>query len=163
MILFRRFALACVLLIAPVLASAQANQPPIAQLPDGVAPVDFQTVAMTMTTPSGAFPMLLELALTREQSQRGLMYRYDLPDDYGMLFVFGAEQPLGFWMENTPSPLDIIYIRGDGTVDSIVQGEPFSREALPSEGLARYALEIRQGLAEVYGIVPGAKIEFTPQ
>ena len=159
----RPFALACLLILASTFAQTQADQPPRAQLPDGVAAIDFPAVAMVMTTPSGSYPMLLELATTPAQTQRGLMYRSNLPDAYGMLFIFREDRPQAFWMENTPSPLDIIYIRGDGKVDSIVQGKPFSRQSLPSEGPVRYVLELREGLAEAYGIVPGAKIEFIPQ
>lgn len=140
--------------------SAQTNTPPLANVPEGVEPVRFPAVIMVMTTPAGEFPMFLELALTPEQAQRGLMYRPDLPDDYGMLFVFANDSPRSFWMKNTLSPLDIVYIRSDGVVDSIQQGTPLSEQSLPSAGPAKFVLEVRQGLAETYGLVPGATINF---
>ena len=142
------------------LANAQTNEPPAANLPDGVETVRFPTALMVMTTPAGDFPMFLELAITPEQTQRGLMFRPDLPDDYGMLFVFQDDRPRSFWMENTLSPLDIVFIRGDGVIDSIQEGTPLSQESLPSKGPARFVLEVRQGLAETYGLVPGATVSF---
>ena len=140
--------------------SAQTLSAPAVELPDGTPEITFPAVAMVMTTPVGEFPMFLELALTREQTMRGLMFRPELPDDYGMLFVFADDSPRSFWMENTLSPLDIVYIRSDGVIDSIQQGTPLSREGLPSDGPAKFVLEVRQGLADQYGLVPGATVTF---
>ena len=139
---------------------AQTYQPPSVTLPPGVPSVDFPATAILMATPAGEFPLFLELALGPRQWQRGLMYRPNLPDDYAMLFLFNDDRPRSFWMRNTLSPLDIVYIRADGTVDSIVQGEPLSEESLPSAGPVRFVLELRQGLAQRYGLTPGAAISF---
>ena len=140
--------------------TAQTMLPPAAELPEGVEEVVFPTAAMVMLTSTGEYPMLIEFALSAEQRQRGLMYRPDLPDDYGMLFVFSDSQPLQFWMKNTLSPLDIIYIRPGGLIDSIQQGTPLSEEILPSDGPAKFVLELRAGLAEDYGLTPGTLITF---
>ena len=140
--------------------TAQTIPRPIAELPEGVGEVVFPAAAMIMVTSTGEYPMLIEFALTAEQRQRGLMYRPDLPDNYGMLFVFPDSQPLSFWMKNTLSPLDIIYIRPGGMIDSIQQGTPRSEETLPSDGPAKFVLELRAGLAETYGLRPGTVITF---
>src|SRR5690606_18293913 len=57
----------------------------------------------------------VELALTPEEQMRGLMFREELADDGGMLFVFPDEQHRAFWMKNTLVPLDMVFIRADGT------------------------------------------------
>lgn len=155
-----RSLLCLLLLLTTPLTTAQLVSPPPVDLPDGTPEVAFPAVAITMTTPTGRFPLLLELAMTPEQSQRGLMFRPDLPDDYGMLFVFNDERQRSFWMENTPSPLDLIFIRIDGVIDSVAQGTPLSRTSIVSDGPARFVLEMRQGLAQTYGLVPGATVTF---
>ena len=148
----------CLIFAHPV--SAQTTTAPAAELPEGVPAVEFQSVRVTMTTSNGEYPMLLELATTPAQAQRGLMYRPDLPDDYGMLFVMPQERVQAFWMQNTLSPLDIIYINTDNTVVSIAKGEPLDTTSLPSQGPAKFVFEIRQGLADVYGIKSGTKLTF---
>ena len=104
--------------------------------------------------------MFIELAQTPQQAAFGLMFRPNLPDDYGMLFIMPQEQVLAFWMRNTLSPLDIIYINSQNVVVSIAKGQPLNETSLPSDGPAKFVLEIRQGLADVYGITPGSTLTF---
>ena len=144
--------------------AAQTTQPPAIELPaeapESLAPPTFPALPMTMTTPLGKFPMFVELAVTPESRQWGLMFRPDLPDDYGMLFVMPQEGILSFWMRNTLSPLDIIYINSENVVVSIARGEPLNETPLPSAAPAKFVFEVRQGLAEVYGIEPGTTLLF---
>ncbi len=153
-----RFFLSLLLLLMAAPATAQTSQPPAADLPEGVAPMDFPAVTMTLITETGEFPLLLELAQRPDQRARGLKYRPDLPHDYGMLFIFPDAQPRQFWMQDTPSPLDIIFIREDNVVDSIREGTPYSERTLPSDGPVKFVLELRQGLAEDYGLSPGTSL-----
>lgn len=97
---------------------------------------------------------------TEAKRQEGMMFltNEEVKDLEGMLFVFQEEQPLGFWMENTILPLDLIYIRRDGTVLNVAKGQPFNRENLPSAGDAMYVLELKQGMAERLGIRRGTKL-----
>ncbi|MFI4924838.1 MAG: DUF192 domain-containing protein, partial [Vicinamibacteria bacterium] len=67
----------------------------------------------------GAYPVSAEVAQTPDQRSLGLMFRFSLPADHGMLFVFPEPQPLGFWMRNTYIPLSIAYIDADGRIVSI--------------------------------------------
>jgi uncharacterized protein len=95
----------------------------------------------------------IEVAEGDSAQARGLMERTSLPPRSGMLFVGDAEEPKSFWMENTPMPLDIIFISADSQVVSIAERtRPFSRESITSEGPAKYVLEVRAGMADRLGL-----------
>lgn len=101
----------------------------------------------------------IEIATTSDQRSNGLMHRRDLPKDRGMLFVFEGEAIRYFWMENTPTPLDIIYADADGVIVHIARDTvPFSRMPIPSIAPAQYALEVHAGLSAQAGIEPGDRI-----
>lgn len=141
-------------------AAAQTQQPPTAKLPEGVEPVTFPAVSIIMTTETGSFELLLELAVTPNQQTRGLMFRENLPDNYGMLFMFEESQKRSFWMRNTLSPLDIVFITEDGTIDSVKQGIPLNETSIQSNGPVKFVLEVREGLAKEYGLYSGSKVAF---
>ena len=102
---------------------------------------------------------LVEMETTPEQRQAGLMFRTEMAPDHGMLFDFGREDDLAFWMKNTPLSLDIIFIRADGSIANIQRKTtPFSTKSLPSDGPARAALELNAGTARALGIKPGDKV-----
>lgn len=112
--------------------------------------------ALTIVTQSGEHAFWVEIADTDEARQRGLMFRDPLPDDRGMLFQFPDMAERGFWMENTPSSLDIVYIDDTGRIVSIARHTtPFSRATIPSYGPARGVLEVRAGRTEEIGARPG--------
>lgn len=114
---------------------------------------------VTVHAGSGDVPVAVELALTREQQARGLMYRTELAEGDGMLFVFDSEAERSFWMSNTPISLDIIYIRGDATIVSIASNTtPYSEKKIPSRGAARYVLEVPGGWAARHGVKAGDKL-----
>lgn len=78
-----------------------------------------------------------------------------------MLFIFPQEQPLNFWMRNTPLPLDIIYINTDYTIVSIAENTtPYSTAQIPSKHPAKYVLEVNGGFCQSQGIVAGDRVEF---
>jgi len=98
----------------------------------------------------------VELADTPEKMSRGLMYRMSLPVDQGMLFVMGAPRIATFWMHNTFVPLDMIFIRLNGEIESIVTREDtLSQERTRSQKPVAYVLEINAGQSAVLGIKPG--------
>jgi uncharacterized protein len=76
-----------------------------------------------------------------------------------MLFVFDFEQPLSFWMKNTIIPLDIAYIRTDGTIVKTYTMAPLETRTYPSIERARYALEVQAGLLDELGIQAGHTAE----
>ncbi len=103
-----------------------------------------------------------EVARTPEEQRRGLMYRASLPADGAMLFPFETPRYANFWMKNTQIPLDIIYIRADGSVDRIAENTiPFSEEPILSGGEVVAALEINGGTAARLGIGSDATISWT--
>lgn len=108
-------------------------------------------------------PFNVEIAASNANRQLGLMYRKSLPADAGMVFVFKREEPLSFWMRNTEIPLDIVYLDAAGRVVSIKQMKPFDESGVPSEGPARYAIELNQGTAATVGLKVGDTVQLPPQ
>jgi len=88
------------------------------------------------------------------------MYRRDLPELHGMLFLFPREEPLSFWMKNTPLPLDIIFIDTAHKIVSISQNTtPFSEQPLPSGSPAQFVLEVNGGFCQRHGIAAGDRVD----
>ncbi|WP_208353168.1 DUF192 domain-containing protein [Pseudaestuariivita rosea] len=101
----------------------------------------------------------VEIADDPAERGRGLMNRETLPQFSGMLFVYDRPQPLSFWMENTLIPLDILFIRDDGTVHRIhYNATPMDRTPLPSDGPVQFVLEINGGMAQQMGIGLGSEL-----
>lgn len=106
--------------------------------------------------------LTVEIADTDSTRMRGLMERPPLQDTEAMLFVFERAEPQAFWMANTPSPLDIIYVGADSAVVSVAKyTKPFSTEPVPSGGAAQFVVEVRAGWADAKGLVPGDKMTWT--
>ena len=109
-------------------------------------------------TASGDVTFDVEVMRTEEERQRGLMARAYLPEMRGMLFDFGQPQEVRMWMKDTPLPLDMLFIRADGTIARITRGEPFSTRTLPSGEPVLGVLEINGGLSTRMGIKEGALV-----
>jgi hypothetical protein len=114
---------------------------------------------LEIVSKSGVHAFTVELADTDATREKGLMYRKELPEGRGMLFDFHADGPVSFWMENTYIPLDMIFIRGDGSILRIAEmTEPLSTKIIPSGGPVRAVLEVIGGTARKMGIAPGDKV-----
>ncbi|MBZ0163665.1 MAG: DUF192 domain-containing protein [Notoacmeibacter sp.] len=107
---------------------------------------------------SGDVSFTVEIADEPQEHMAGLMFRRQMADDHGMLFVFPAPRYGSFWMKNTVLPLDIIFIAEDGTVDAIGRGVPLSRAPVNSDGLIRFVLELKAGMAQRTGIEKGTRL-----
>lgn len=106
--------------------------------------------------------MDIEIADDDYQTQTGLMYRDNLDQDQGMLFVFPEADLHSFYMKNTKIALDIIYIDADKKIVSFQKNaQPFSETSLPSNVPAKYVLEINAGLADKWQLEVGDKIEYS--
>lgn len=103
----------------------------------------------------------VELAETITQVQKGLMFREQMPKDAGMLFYFGGgEGEVSFWMKNTLIPLDMIFIRGDGTIAHIHENAvPHSLQSVPSRYPVAAVLEINGGESAARGIAVGDRVD----
>jgi uncharacterized protein len=114
---------------------------------------------LEIASKTGVHAFSVELADNDAEREKGLMYRKELPEGHGMLFDFHSEQPVSFWMENTYISLDMIFIRGDGTILRIAENtEPLSTRLIPSGGPVRAVLEVISGTARKMGIAPGDRV-----
>ena len=115
---------------------------------------------LTLMTSKGPVKLMVEVADTDRTRETGMMCRKIAPRDRGMLFDF--KQPVdgvGFWMRNTLIPLDIVYIRPDGTVLSIARNVPALDESgVPAGGRIRAVLELGAGRAAEFGLLPGDRV-----
>jgi uncharacterized membrane protein (UPF0127 family) len=98
-----------------------------------------------------------EIADTPQTRERGLMFRDELPDDEGMLFIFDGEAVRSFWMENTFIPLDIAFIDRTLAIVDIRQMQPQTQVLHTSSAPAMYALEVPQGQLATRGITVGQR------
>lgn len=115
---------------------------------------------LTIVTASGEHAFLVEIADDEAERQRGLMFRPPLADDRGMLFQFPVATEQAFWMKDTPSSLDILYLDPTGRVVSIARHTtPYSETPVPSNGAANGVLELRAGRAEEIGALPGDRVK----
>lgn len=114
---------------------------------------------LEIATTKGVVVLEVEVARTDEQRARGLMYRKELAERYGMLFDFKEDQPVFMWMKNTLIPLDMLFIRSDGSIARIAaMTTPLSTQTIPSGEPVRAVLEIAGGSAQRLGIKPGDKV-----
>lgn len=135
------FALALLLLLAPVPAAAQPME------------------RLEIITRGGVQVFDVEMAVTPDQRSKGLMFRKELPEGRGMLFDFAEETVISMWMRNTYIPLDMIFIRADGRIARIAENTTPLSEAIISSGApVKGVLEVIAGTAKKFGIAPGDRV-----
>ena len=131
---------------------------------DGVAADASTRLPVTITGAKGRHVFVVERAVTAAQQANGLMYRTDVPTDGGMLFYpypadGGAPREASFWMKNTPTPLDILFIRVDGTIATIVENTvPYSAAEVKSREPVAAVLELVGGRTAELGIAEGDRV-----
>jgi len=103
--------------------------------------------------------LVAEIASTNDARTTGLMNRFSLQPDHGMLFVFREPQELAFWMKNTYVPLSIAFIASDGRIVNIDDMAPRTENTHPSRGPAIYALEMKKGWFADRGIRAGDAVK----
>jgi uncharacterized membrane protein (UPF0127 family) len=108
---------------------------------------------------TGKPEVVLEIAERDADRQRGLMYRKEMPDTEGMLFVFERSKKLSFWMRNTCIPLDMIYVAEDFTIVNIEENTPtLTDQTFPSMCPAKYVIEVNAGWTRKHGVQVGQKV-----
>jgi len=128
----------------------QATGPVLAEAGDSV----------TVVTEDARHVFTIELANTPATRAQGLMYRRSMPEDHGMLFDFGRVDMVTMWMRNTYIPLDMLFVRPDGTIARIARNtEPLSERQISSGEPVLGVLEINAGLSNRLGIDVGDLVE----
>ena len=121
--------------------------------------IAFETSEIWVESGSGQYHFFVEIAETRNQRQRGLMFRPDLPQNTGMLFDFGEETQLSMWMKNTFIPLDMLFVNKLGTIHRIVENTtPLSLKTIPAGAPTMVVIELNAGVTRRLGIRPGDRI-----
>jgi uncharacterized protein len=114
---------------------------------------------LEIATKNGVHVFTVELAVTDEERQKGLMFRKSLPESTGMLFDFKRDQDVSMWMHNTFVSLDMIFIKADGRILRIAENTPTeSDKIISSGGPVRAVLEVVAGTAKKLGIAPGDRV-----
>ena len=138
--------LAIALLVTAIWACPAAAQP---------AP---QTTLPRTTLSAGIHQLQVQVAQTQEQHATGLMYRTDMPQQEGMLFVFSAPSQQCFWMKNTLIPLTAAFVADDGTIVNLEDMQAQTTQSHCSAKPVRYVLEVNQGWFAKKGIKAGDKL-----
>lgn len=118
-----------------------------------------ETTPLSITTAQGERRFTVEIAGTPAEQERGLMFRRSLAADHGMIFPMLPARQVSFWMKNTYIPLDLIFIRSNGTIARIeANATPESLDVIPSGEPVIAVLEIAGGQAAAQGIRPEDKV-----
>ena len=117
-----------------------------------------QTQLQRTTLSVGIHQIDTQVAATSEQREIGLMYRREMPQHEGMLFIFENSSRLCFWMKNTLIPLTAAFIADDGTIVNLENMKPQTLDSHCSAKPVRYVLEMNQGWFAKKGVKPGSKV-----
>jgi hypothetical protein len=100
-----------------------------------------------------------EVASDFETRMVGLMNRFSLKPDHGMLFIFKEPAMIGMWMKNTYIPLSVAFLDEKGTILNIADMKPQTLDTHNAVAPALYALEMKKGWFAERNIKEGAKVE----
>jgi uncharacterized membrane protein (UPF0127 family) len=141
----QRWFCALPLLLGLALASCQETRPQVVFFTQG----------------GGEIPVLVEIADTPESRNHGLMYRTELAENHGVLFLFEDEAKRSFWMKNTPIALDMVFLSPDGHVVGIVENaEPFSLKTVGVAAPSKAVVEVNGGFSSRHHLAIGDRAEF---
>jgi uncharacterized membrane protein (UPF0127 family) len=148
---------------ALVACSPQApaqNAPIDNSQPQGTPQTGLAQVPLTIRSANGEHRFTVEVAATPEQQERGLMFRPLVGPDEGMIFPYDPPVNATFWMKNTLVPLDMVFIRADGTIARIAHAVPLTLDPVPAGEPVAAVLEIRGGRAAELGIREGDRVSW---
>jgi uncharacterized membrane protein (UPF0127 family) len=117
-------------------------------------------VPLTIHSSNGEHRFTVDVAATPEQQQRGLMFVRSLAPNRGMIFPYDPPQAVAFWMKHTLIPLDMIFIRADGTIARIATAKPLDETSVPSGEPVVAVLEIRGGRSAELGVREGDRVDW---
>jgi len=105
-------------------------------------------------------PLSVQIAITRSEQKKGLMYRESLPENSGMLFSYKSARQMSFWMANTKIPLDIAFFDKDGILKEIYRLYPNNTTTTKSiSDDLHYAIEMEQGWFRSKGLKAGSQLD----
>src|SRR5262245_51137772 len=159
----------CGIVLLGICAAAPAQKETERQTPSALtAPTeadrqplsDFARTTLRIDTPSGrAHRFEVYVARSLREHMQGLMYVKSLPPDEGMLFPYDPPRPAAMWMKNTLIPLDMLFIRADGTIANLIaDAEAQLADSRRSDGPVALVLELNGGIAAKLGIGAGARV-----
>jgi uncharacterized membrane protein (UPF0127 family) len=122
--------------------------------------MELPTGAVRFETPRGPWVVRVEIAGTDESRTRGLMFRRELPQDHGMVFVFQSTEEHSFWMHNTLIALDLIFLGEDRGVLGVVTAPPRTDVLRSVHKPSRYVVEVSAGEAAAHAVGPGTRCAF---
>ena len=140
--------------LALVAALAQTSPAPV--------PTPQNLHAISISAPRAQ--LRVQIAMTEAQRERGLMGVTKLAEHTGMLFVFGADAPIEFWMKDTLIPLDMVFIGRNGVVRTVFANVPIvsldtADDRIPRrDGIAKYVLELPAGESSRRGLTVGDQL-----
>lgn len=131
-----------------VAPTAQAQEPQL----------DLRRVKLT----AGMYQIDTQLAVTPQQREVGLMFRKEMPQAEGMLFIFEQPATQCFWMKNTILPLTAAFVADDGRIVNLADMKPQTEDSHCSEEPVRYVLEMNQGWFAKKNLKKGTKLAGAP-
>ena len=148
----RRYIAAAALALLMACGPEPASNAPQPEPAPRKAASGLDLVQLTVRSGARSHDFLVEVARTEAQQAQGLMNRRSLGANQGMLFPFDPPRPASFWMRNTLIPLDMVFIRPDGTIARIATAVPLSDEQVAVVEPVTAVLEIPGGRAAQLGI-----------
>ncbi|RST30272.1 DUF192 domain-containing protein [Sphingomonas ginkgonis] len=137
-------------------ACHSSNQPAL-----GLSPAGLEQAPLVIRSANGEHRFTVEIARTAQQQEYGLMNRQTMAADHGMIFPYSPPQQVNFWMKNTLIPLDMLFIKGDGTIADIRTAAPLSLDPVgPGSTPIGAVLELNGGTAAQLGIKPGDTVKW---
>jgi len=111
-----------------------------------------------------AYKFEVEVVTTPETRAQGLMFRKAMAANAGMLFIYPDEQAVSFWMKNTLIPLDMLFLKADGSIAHIAHNAvPMDETPIDSGAVVKAVLEVNGGTAAALGIKEGDRVEYQTQ
>ena len=127
----------------------------------GQSEAGLEQIGLCITSGGKTRAFTVEVARSSPEQAKGMMFRDRLDDDRGMLFPFPEAKVASFWMRNTVIPLDIIFIRANGSIESIAENAiPYSTDPVEAGEPVTAVLELRGGLAAELGIAAGDTVRW---
>jgi uncharacterized membrane protein (UPF0127 family)/Skp family chaperone for outer membrane proteins len=137
----------------------------IAQLNSHFVPTSQPVVSPVLPTTKmqiGSKTYDLEIAADEPSQHRGMMERDTVENDHGMIFVFNTAGEQNFWGHHTRFPLDVVYVDAKGVIVSIKPLKAYDETNIPSDGDAKYAIELPAGQAAAAGLKAGSQLKIPP-